>query len=386
MSKSVSILKMLKFTFPSNILKSLYHFLIYPYYTYCNLIHKNIIFLYCIWNILVDTYKSCYESNEALRLPGTLLEDINITATRIQNISNKALNDWCRIFSGFQIDTTLIIFYSFFDLFQGHSIYCFEEKINAFRASYNPVRCFPITLLIVSPSKAGGLKPCTLSKLFLAFTAQLMAVSQDILEFSLILLSTISIHDFARLLCKSLAKSLKLAPQNIENEGGVICTELKDPNLRTHNHVFSKSPLSEGVGVECHSPQDVPTHVMTFHKKAVCLLLRYNDDLLQDLNPRLALSGHTHHGCHVKHRITEDLPNTMHEYTIPSFSWRNKKSPTFTMLTLAPNNYAVYKCHMPQENTVYAMYMIAFILLILWIIRKRLQVGGFVYKNIRYVD
>ena len=33
-----TILKMLKFTFPSRILKSLYHSLVYPYYTYCNLI------------------------------------------------------------------------------------------------------------------------------------------------------------------------------------------------------------------------------------------------------------------------------------------------------------------------------------------------------------
>ena len=37
-SKSVSILKMLKFTFPSNVLKSIYFSLIYPYYIYCNLV------------------------------------------------------------------------------------------------------------------------------------------------------------------------------------------------------------------------------------------------------------------------------------------------------------------------------------------------------------
>ena len=37
-SKSVSILKFLKFTFPSNVLKNIYYSLIYPYYTYCNLV------------------------------------------------------------------------------------------------------------------------------------------------------------------------------------------------------------------------------------------------------------------------------------------------------------------------------------------------------------
>ena len=37
-SKSVSILRILKHTFPTNILKTIYHSLIYPYYNYCNLI------------------------------------------------------------------------------------------------------------------------------------------------------------------------------------------------------------------------------------------------------------------------------------------------------------------------------------------------------------
>jgi len=37
-SKSVSILKMLKYTFPTNALKTIYHSLIYPYFNYCNLI------------------------------------------------------------------------------------------------------------------------------------------------------------------------------------------------------------------------------------------------------------------------------------------------------------------------------------------------------------
>ena len=37
-SKSVSILKMLRYTFPKNVLKTLYYSLIYPYFNYCNLV------------------------------------------------------------------------------------------------------------------------------------------------------------------------------------------------------------------------------------------------------------------------------------------------------------------------------------------------------------
>ena len=38
MSKSVAILKLLKHTFPTSALKTIYHSLIYPYFNYCNLI------------------------------------------------------------------------------------------------------------------------------------------------------------------------------------------------------------------------------------------------------------------------------------------------------------------------------------------------------------
>ena len=38
MSKSVDILKILKHTFPTSALKTIYHSLIYPYFNYCNLI------------------------------------------------------------------------------------------------------------------------------------------------------------------------------------------------------------------------------------------------------------------------------------------------------------------------------------------------------------
>ena len=37
-SKSISVLKMLKFSFPNEILKSIYFSLVYPYFTYCNLV------------------------------------------------------------------------------------------------------------------------------------------------------------------------------------------------------------------------------------------------------------------------------------------------------------------------------------------------------------
>jgi hypothetical protein len=49
------------------------------------------------------------------------------------------------------------------------------------------------------------------------------------------------------------------------------------------------------------------------------------------------VTGHTHHGCHRTHR--EDI----HEWTLPSFSWRNKDNPSFMLVSIASNYLNGYK-------------------------------------------
>lgn len=50
--------------------------------------------------------------------------------------------------------------------------------------------------------------------------------------------------------------------------------------------------------------------------------------LLDIFNPRLIVAGHTHHGCRRIHR------DDVLEFTIPSFSWRNKVNPSLLMVNL----------------------------------------------------
>lgn len=49
--------------------------------------------------------------------------------------------------------------------------------------------------------------------------------------------------------------------------------------------------------------------------------------LLQLLQPRLILSGHTHSACTVFHGDVQEI-------SIPSFSWRNRNNPSFMMVWL----------------------------------------------------
>ena len=49
--------------------------------------------------------------------------------------------------------------------------------------------------------------------------------------------------------------------------------------------------------------------------------------LMTSLQPRVVFSGHTHHSCHVTH------PGNIPEFTLPSFSWRNRNDPSFVMVS-----------------------------------------------------
>jgi ethanolamine phosphate phosphodiesterase len=57
-----------------------------------------------------------------------------------------------------------------------------------------------------------------------------------------------------------------------------------------------------------------------------CNQFQFFPQLMEMIQPRVITTGHTHHGCH---RIYSD---GTHEWTVPSFSWRNKNNPSFILV------------------------------------------------------
>ncbi|XP_320098.4 metallophosphoesterase 1 homolog [Anopheles gambiae] len=100
------------------------------------------------------------------------------------------------------------------------------------------------------------------------------------------------------------------------------------------------------------------------------VLSKESTDLIGDLlNPRLAFSGHSHHYCHmVQNRLK------IEEYTLPSFSWRNKNNPSFMLARISLKEYTVSRCRMPEENTIVTIYLVGGILILLGSVFK---LGGF---------
>uniref|UniRef100_A0A2K6CI70 Metallophosphoesterase 1 n=1 Tax=Macaca nemestrina TaxID=9545 RepID=A0A2K6CI70_MACNE len=72
--------------------------------------------------------------------------------------------------------------------------------------------------------------------------------------------------------------------------------------------------------------------------------------LLWWLQPRLVLSGHTHSACEVHHG------GRVPEFSVPSFSWRNRNNPSFIMGSITPTDYALSKCYLPREDVVLVIY------------------------------
>lgn len=116
----------------------------------------------------------------------------------------------------------------------------------------------------------------------------------------------------------------------------------------------------------CNEPDQAPDEIkdIKFRERWECLSKEASEQLLDILNPRLVINGHTHHGCRRIHR--KDIL----EFTIPSFSWRNKDNPSLLLGVFTPNNYSVSKCYMPVESTEIKIYIISVVCIFIYFIIK----------------
>jgi UDP-2,3-diacylglucosamine pyrophosphatase LpxH len=164
-------------------------------------------------------------------------------------------------------------------------------------------------------------------------------------------------------LCKSAEERLKQVAKEMECiekkdacevdydfSAGAVETEFSRPILLQHFPLFRKSDA------KCSGEDAAPTkeREKPFRPKFDCLSKESTDLLLDTLKPRAVLSGHTHHGCVVEHN-----EGSVQEWSVSSFSWRNRNNPTFLLATITPTDIQIQKCFMPQESTVIFLYQLA---------------------------
>ncbi|KAG8442222.1 hypothetical protein GDO86_011138 [Hymenochirus boettgeri] len=124
------------------------------------------------------------------------------------------------------------------------------------------------------------------------------------------------------------------------------------PILLQHYPLYRVSD-AECTGEDSATPDEKK---MIFKERYDVLSKEASEKLLQLLQPRLILSGHTHSACKVVHR--GNIP----EISVPSFSWRNRNNPSFIMGSITADRFSLEKCFLPTEYTVVYIYTTACVL------------------------
>lgn len=179
-----------------------------------------------------------------------------------------------------------------------------------------------------------------------------------------ILLNSMALEGDNCFLCRSTEITVKKIAKQLNCARGtedVDCVKNSSINRYSRPIILQHFPMYRESDEICNELDEAPLDIKNskFREKWECLSEEATNQLLDALNPRLIVDGHTHHGCRNIHR------NNILEITIPSFSWRNKDNPSFLMGEFTPNDYSTSKCHMPVESTVIRIYIFGIIAIVI---------------------
>lgn len=159
--------------------------------------------------------------------------------------------------------------------------------------------------------------------------------------------------------------------------GKTLCPNPKNcirPVLLTHFPLYRESDK------DCDEPDTAPDSIKfdKFKEKWDCLSQNATKLLLDVLNPKLILTGHVHYGCITFHK------KKVQEWTVASFNWRNIHAPTFLLVKMNRDHYAIRKCYLPNEIFVIFIYVATSILIL--IIFSKSFIKRFYKRNQYYIN
>lgn len=105
-----------------------------------------------------------------------------------------------------------------------------------------------------------------------------------------------------------------------------------------------------------------------FQANKDCLSSISTQFIIKKLRPRAVFGGHTHYGCKkwlvlfFSKKFRWKSPHNFWEYTVPSFSWRNNRRPSFILASISPSKMDINQCFLPDEYYLIISYIVFFIL------------------------
>nr|XP_021188820.2 metallophosphoesterase 1 [Helicoverpa armigera] len=151
---------------------------------------------------------------------------------------------------------------------------------------------------------------------------------------------------------------------------GIRKVNYSRPILMQH---FPLYRVSDAVCTEPDAPP-LPERNKPFRLKIDALSKEASSFLASKIKPKVVFGGHTHHGCLQHHVYKNPESLEFYEYSVPSFSWRNRPDPKYMLVTLTPSDYAVHKCGLPKETTI-AVTAVIMLFVVIWLTMRRRLIG-----------
>ncbi|KAJ8929240.1 hypothetical protein NQ314_018119 [Rhamnusium bicolor] len=331
------------------------------------------LFLYCDYLIFFITQRNCYwpelnPENEDKTIEQTneqpvkvmVIADTHLLGSRYGHWFDKLRREW-QMYRSFQ--TAMILHKPDLVFVLGdltdEGLFCSNAEFDYYVKRFYTLFQVPETTKFVSPYLNHRFVTA-----FNAPAVQLITVRGN----HFVLVNSMAMEGDGCFLCKPAEQQLTKIERVLQCTKG---TYTEKCNSKMKLGIYSKPilmqhyPLYRQSDMECNDFDAAPFPVKQerFRERWECLSQEATLQLLNQIKPRIALSGHTHHGC------TRPLPTGDGiEVTIPSFSWRNKDNPNYLLALFTPNNYAYTKCEMPRESTVINLYIFGGIVFIMWLL------------------
>ncbi|XP_023943355.2 metallophosphoesterase 1 [Bicyclus anynana] len=189
-----------------------------------------------------------------------------------------------------------------------------------------------------------------------------------------VLLNSMALQGDSCRLCTGARQKIEKVSENL-TKCAEDANQCYKGNLRfnySHPILMQHFPLYRVSDAICTEPDapPLPGRNKLFRIKFDALSKESTEYIVSKIKPRAAFGGHTHHGCLVQHNYNHFDRLKFLEYSVPSFSWRNRPDPKYMLVSISPSEYAVNKCGLPTENTIMLSAVVLLFVLLIYVIRK----------------
>jgi len=248
-----------------------------------------------------------------------------------------------------------------------------------------------------------------------------------------VLVNSMALHGDDCFLCSKAIKRLNKVSADLEClKNREFCdTEeegIDDEDVYSRPILLQHFPLFRESDAQCGNEADTAKgreKTAAFRPQWDCLSQDSTKLLIEKLQPRFVISGHTHHGCKVKHKAVvkvsrappafvpaapqapvtsssdssepfrletsdvvfdedyeqpreELVEDTIEEWSVASFSWRNRNNPNFLLAKITQDQVALSKCYLPEEDSVITLYLFGLVSILIYcfLTRRRFVRGG----------